>query len=168
MDPVTYLTTVTTDFGALEWVFFIAQVALAVAGIYLAFLRAEPHAIRRTFLRNVGYALLGFGALGVILVALRLAPVALFTMPIWFAVATVVEAILAIYAVYYFLAILPARVAAYDQANRGRGLRRNVARPAGTLREAPIPANAAQFSDPHPVATTTRRESRRDRKRKSR
>ena len=169
MDPVTYLTTVTTDFGALEWVFFIAQIALAVAGVYLTFLRAEPHAIRRAVSRNFGYALLGLGALGVILGALRLAPVALFTMPIWFAIAIVLEAIVALYAVYYLLAVLPARVAAYDQANRGRGARRNVGRLVGTLREAPLPANGtAQFSDPRPVATTTRRESRRDRKRKSR
>jgi len=167
MDPVTYLTTVTADFGPLEWLFFIAQIALAIAGVYLTFLRAEPHPIRRVVSHNFGYALLGLGALGVVLAALRLAPVALFTMPIWFAVATVVEAILAIYAVYYFLAVLPARVAAYDQANRGRSLHRNVARPAGTLRESPLPANGAQFSDPRPVATT-RRESRRDRKRKSR
>ena len=169
MDPVTYLTTFTTDFGALEWVFFIAQIALAVAGVYLAFLRAEPHALRRAVSRNFGYALLGFGALGVILGALRLAPVGLFTMPIWFGIAIVLEAIAAIYAVYYMLAVLPSRIAAYDQANRGRSARRNVGRPVGTLREAPLSANGTpQFSDPRPVATTTRRESRRDRKRKSR
>src|SRR5215216_6627267 len=83
MDPVTYLTTVTTDFGALEWVFFIVQIALAVAGVYLTFLRAEPHPIRRIVSRNFGYALLSLGALGIVLGALRLAPVALFTMPIW-------------------------------------------------------------------------------------
>ena len=172
MDPVTYLTTVTTDFGALEWVFFIAQIVLAVAGVYLTFLRAEPHPIRRIVSRNVGYALLGLGALGIVLSALRLAPVALFTMPIWFAIATALEAILAIYAVYYLLAILPARVAAYDEANRGRGARRNIGRSVGALREARLQANGAHgtppFSDPRPVATTTRRESRRDRKRKSR
>jgi hypothetical protein len=172
MDPVTYLTTFTTDFGALEWVFFIAQIALAVAGVYLTYLRAEPHPIRRTVSRNFGYALLGFGALGIILGALRLAPLALFTMPIWFAIATVLEAILAIYAVYYILAVLPARVAAYDETKRGRSTRRNVGRPVDALREAPLQANGAHgtlpFSDPRPVATTTRRESRRDRKRKSR
>jgi hypothetical protein len=171
MDPVTYLTTGTTNFGALEWVFFIAQIALAVAGVYLAFLRVEPHTIRRAVSHNLGYALLGVGALGIIFGALRLAPVALFTMPIWFAIAIVLEAILAIYAVYYILAVLPARVAAYDETNRGRGARRNVGRSVGALREAPQ-ANGAHgtppFNDPRPIATTTRRESRRDRKRKSR
>lgn len=164
MDPVTYLTTVTTDFGALEWVFFIAQIALAVAGLYLTFLRAEPHAIRRVVSRNFGYALLGLGTLGIILGMLRLAPVALFTMPIWFAVAIVLEAILAIYAVYYMLAVLPGRVAAYDETHRGRGARRNVVRPQPALQV----NGMSPMSDPRPAATTTRRESRRDRKRKSR
>jgi len=164
MDPVTYLTTATTDFGALEWVFFIAQIALAVAGVYLTFLRAEPHAIRRAVSRNLGYALLGLGALGIIVGALRLAPVALFTMPIWFAVVIILEVILAIYAVYYVLAVLPARVAAYDETNRGRGARRSVGRPQPALQT----NGMSPLSDPRPVATTTRRESRRDRKRKSR
>jgi hypothetical protein len=172
MDPVTYLTTVTTDFGALEWVFFIAQFALVVAGAYLAFLRVEPHAIRRAVSHNLGYALLGVGALGIILGALRLLSVAVFTMPIWFAIAAVLESILAIYALYYILAVLPARVATYDEAQRGRGARKNVGRPVGALREAPLQANGAHrtpsFSDPRSVATTTRREARRDRKRKSR
>ncbi len=171
MDPVTYLTTFTTDFGALEWVFFIAQIALAVAGVYLTFLRVEPHAIRRAISHNLGYALLGLGALGIVLSALRLAPVELFTMPIWFTITTALEAVLAIYAVYYILAVLPARVAAYNEANRGRGARRNAGRPqpVGAVREPPLQANGmSPLSDPRTVATTSRRDARRDRKRKTR
>jgi hypothetical protein len=174
MDPVTYLTTFTTDFGALEWVFFIAQIALVVAGVYLTFLRVEPHAIRRASSHNLGYALLGLGGLGIVLGALRLAPVGLFTMPLWFAITTALEAILAIYAAYYILAILPARVAAYNEANRSRGARRSAGRaqPVGTLREPPLQANGTHgtgsFSEPRPVATTSRRDARRDRKRKTR
>ena len=171
MDPVTYLTTFTTDFGALEWVFFIAQIALAVAGVYLTFLRVEPHAIRRAISHNLGYALLGIGALGIVLSALRLAPVELFTMPIWFTITTALEAVLAIYAVYYILVVLPARVAAYNETSRGRGARRNTGRPqpVAALREAPLQAHGTSpFSDPRPVATTSRRDARRDRKRKTR
>ena len=62
MDPVTYLTTFTSDFGALEWLCFVAQIALLVAGVYLVFLRAEPHPVRRATTRNLGYALLALGA----------------------------------------------------------------------------------------------------------
>lgn len=167
MDPVTYLTTFTTEFGALEWIFLIAQVALAVAGIYLSFLRAEPHPIRRATARNFGYALLALGALGIIFGVLRLAGVQIFTMPIWFTLATVLEAILAAYAAYFLLSVLPTRVAAYDEANRSKGTRRSVGRPQPAL-QVPGSNGAPSFNEPRPVATTTRRDARRDRKRKSR
>lgn len=167
MDPVTYLTTFDPSFGALEWVFFVAQFALAVAGLYLAFLRVEPHAIRRAAARNFGYALLGVGVLGIVLGALRLAPVEIFTMPIWFTIVTVIEAVLAGYALYYVLSVLPGRVAAYDETTRGKGTRRSVARPQPALQANGANGTAA-FGEPRPVATTSRREARRDRKRKSR
>ena len=166
MDPVTYLTTFTTEFGALEWVFFAAQIALAVAGVYLAFLRAEPHPIRRAAARNLGYALLGLGALGILFGALRLASVEIFTMPIWFTIAIVLEVILVIYALYYASSIYAPRMVAYDAANRGKGMRR-VTRPQAAL-QANGTNGAPSYSEPRPVATTTRRGARRDRKRKSR
>lgn len=167
MDPVTYLTTFTSDFGALEWVCFVAQIALLVAGVYLVFLRAEPHPVRRAASRNLGYALLAVGALGTLFGALRLAPVQLFTMPIWLTIVTVLEVVLLGYALYELISALPARVSAYDDANRGKGARRNVGRPQPAL-QANGSNGTSTFSEPRPVATTTRREARRDRKRKSR
>lgn len=163
MDPVTYLTTFTAEFGALEWLFFLAQIALLVAGAYLVFLRAEPHPIRRAASRNLGYALLALGALGTLFGALRLAPVEFFTMPIWFTIVTVLEVILAAYALYELLSALPGRVAAYDEANR-KGGRRGAARQQPALQTNGTGASS-RVSEPRPVATTTRREARRDRKR---
>ena len=167
MDPVTYLTTFDPTFGALEWVFLVAQIALAVAGAYLALLRVEPHPIRRLASRNFGYALLGVGALGIVLGALRLAPVQIFTMPIWFTIVTVLEILLAAYALYYTLSVLPGRVAAYDETNRGKSARRSVARPQPALQTNGAHGTSS-FSEPRQAATTTRRDARRDRKRKSR
>ena len=167
MDPVTYLTTFDPSFGALEWVFFVAQIALAVAGLYLAFLRVEPHAVRRAASRNFGYALLGVGVVGMLLGALRLAPVEIFTMPVWFTIVTVIEAVLAGYALYYILSVLPGRVAAYDETSRGKSARRSVARPQPALQTNGANVTAS-FGEPRPAATTTRREARRDRKRRSR
>lgn len=164
MDPVTYLTTFNPIFGALEWVFFIAQIALALAGAYLVFLRAEPHPIRRSASRSLGYALLVVGVVGIVLGALRLAPIELFTMPIWFTLVTLAEVVLAVYAAYYLLSVLPGRVAAYDEANRKSG-RRSVARPQAALQA--NGTNASSFNGPRPPATTGRRDARRDRKRRS-
>lgn len=163
MDPVTYLTTFTSDFGALEWLYFVAQIALLVAGVYLVFLRAEPHPVRRATTRNLGYALLALSALGTLFGALRLAPVEFFTMPIWFTIATVLEVILAGYALYELLMALPGRVAAYDEANR-KGGRRSPVRQQPSL-QANSAGSASSYSAPRPIATTTRREARRDRKR---
>ncbi|HNP85258.1 MAG: hypothetical protein JST60_03550 [Chloroflexi bacterium SZAS-1] len=165
MDPVTYLTTFSSTFGALEWLCLIAQVALAVAGVYLVFLRAEPHPVRRNASRTLGYALLAVGALGVLFGALRLVPVQLFTMPIWFTIVTVLEVVLAAYAAYLLLSVLPGRVAAYDEANR-KGGRRNLSRTQPALQA--NGSNGVQtIGVPRPPATTTRREARRDRKRRS-
>jgi hypothetical protein len=165
MDPLTYLTTFSTDFGALEWVFFIAQIAVGGAGVYLAFLRGDTHPVRAAANRQLGIALLAVGGLGALFGALRLAGVQVFTMPIWFTIVTVLEAILAIYAIYYVTSVLPARLAAYEEANRSRGVRRGT-RPQPALQANGL--NGAAFSETRAPATSTRRDSRRDRKRKSR
>ena len=167
MDPLAYLTTQTTDFGTLEWVFFIAQIAVAIAGIYLAFLRADVNPLRRASLQRLGQALLVAGALGTLAGALRLAAVEAFTMPIWFTIVTVLEVVLVAYALYYALSVYPARQAALAEASRNRGARRAIARPHPALHSNST-NGAASYAEPRPIATTTRREARRDRKRKGR
>jgi hypothetical protein len=167
MDPLAYLTTQTTNFGTLEWVFFIAQIAVAIAGIYLAFLRADVNPLRRALLQRLGQALLVVGALGTLAGALRLAAVEAFTMPIWFTVVTVLEIILIAYVLYYALSVYPARHAALlAETSRNKGARRSTARPQPALHS--NTTNGASYAEPRPIASTTRREARRDRKRKGR
>jgi hypothetical protein len=167
MDPLTYLTTYTADFGTLEWVFFIAQIAVAVAAIYLAFLRADRNPLQRESLQRLGYALLALGGLGILAGGLRLAAVELFTMPIWFTIVTILEAVLVVYALYYALSIYPARQAALAEANRNRGARRGAPRPQAALQSNGT-SHAVSYGEERPVASTSRREARRDRKRKGR
>lgn len=166
MDPVTYLTTFSTDFGVLEWVFLIAQIATAIAGVYLAFLWRDKHPLRGALGRRLGYTLLGVGAIGTLLGVLRLANVQVFTMPIWFTVVTVLDVVLVAYVAYYTLAVYPARLVAYDEASRGRGSRR-ASRPQPALQTNGTNGSSS-FATPRPAATTSRREARRDRKRKGR
>jgi hypothetical protein len=166
MDPLTYLTTYVADFGVIEWVFFIAQIATAVAGAYLAFLRADADPLRKVSLQRLGYALLVLGAAGTLVGALRLARIELFTMPLWITIVTVLDVLLVAYALYYALSIYPVQQAALAEANR-KGPRRGTARPQPAL-QANGTNGAPSYGGPRPVATTTRRESRRDRKRKSR
>jgi hypothetical protein len=165
MDPLSYLTTFSADFGPLEWVFFIAQVVVAAAGAYLVFMRADPHPVRGGAIRQLGYALLAVGAIGTLLGVLRLAGVQVFTMPIWFTIVTVVEVVLAIYALYYAMSVYPVRLAAYEEANRARSNRRSSARP-----QPAVETNGTHgiYTVPKPASMPSRRDARRDRKRKSR
>jgi hypothetical protein len=166
MDPLTYLTTYAADFGVFEWVFFIAQIATAVAGAYLAFVRADADPLRKLSLQRLGYALLVLGVVGTLVGVLRLAGIELLTMPIWITIVTVLDAVLVVYALYYALSIYPVQQAAQAEANR-RGPRRGAARAQPAL-QANGSNGTPSYSAPRPVATTTRRVSRRDRKRKSR
>lgn len=160
-----YFTTPASGVGALEWVYLVAQVAVALAGLYLAFLRAEPHPVRSRAARQLGSALLAVGLVGIAVGALRIGGVAPFTMPIWITIATLFNLALAMFALYYASSVLPGQVAAYDHANRSRGRpARQQALDASRAAHAPASANGT-VSAPRPPSA--RREARRDRKRKS-
>jgi hypothetical protein len=164
MDLITYLTTPAGEFGGLEWGFLVFQGVVTLAGLYLAFLRSDTHPIRGTALRRLGLALLLLGGLGVIFAVLRLAAIDPFRMPIWFVVLGLVELVLAAYALFYRQMRYPAELAAYEQSARSAP-RRSSLRPQPTLR---TNGNSMALSDPPSLATTSRRGSRRDRKRRGR
>lgn len=166
MDPLTYLTTFSPDFGTLEWVFFIAQIAILAAGAYFGFLRSEAHPVRRAALARLGNAMLAVGAIGTLLGILRLTGLQLFTMPLWFAIGTALDAVLLLVALYYALAVYPARMRAYEEANRSRGPKRSTARSAPALQA--NGTNGAALDDARAAGSSTRRDARRDRKRRSR
>ena len=168
MDPLTYLTTFSTGFGALEWVFFIAQIAVAGAGAYLAFFRTQTHPIRRSAQTLLGNSLLALGVVGVLIGLLRLTGVSIFTMPIWFAIVTALDVVLIVAAIYYRLAVYPPRLAAYEEANRSRGGRRSARQQPALQVNAGSGSNGAAFEAPRMGPPSPRREARRDRKRKSR
>ncbi|HJZ47457.1 MAG TPA: hypothetical protein VKE41_09845 [Roseiflexaceae bacterium] len=164
MDPLNYLTTYSTTFGAPEIIFLIAHIALVLVGIYYAFIAKDSDPLRGASLRLLGYGLLALGVIGTLLGVLRLTVGAVFTMPLWFALVTLLDLALIAYALYYALSIYPARRAALAQASRG-------APRAGGRQQPTLHANGpngSPYSAPRAVATTTRRDSRRDRKRKGR
>lgn len=163
-DP-NYLTAASPTFGPLAWVFFILQVVGVVAGLYFVFIQKDRNALRQSLLRQMGIALLAVGGIGVLLGGLRLADVAVFNQRYWFYLLLLVEVGLAAYVAYYVRSVYPAQLAR-SQAYRGKGgARREPARS--------LPAHSSQNGatdpvPPRPVATTGRRESRRERKRKNR
>jgi len=165
MDPLSYLTSYSANFGAPEITFLIAHAALALAGIYYAFIARSNDSLRAASLRLLGYGLLAVGIVGTLLGVLRLAVGAVWSMPIWFTIVTVLDLALIAYALYYARSVYPARQAALAQASRGRSTQRG-GRPQPTLQS--NGANGSPYGAERPVPTTTRRVARRDRKRKGR
>lgn len=149
-----YLTTA-APFGPLAWVFFILQILGVAAGAYLYFVHTERNAARQTFMRQLGMALMILAGVGVLIGALRLLNVPVLNQRFWFWIQAVVEVGVGAYVIYYMRSVLPGLEKA--AASRGRGS----ARPPRGITGDTAPAT------PRPVATTGRREARRERKRKS-
>jgi hypothetical protein len=166
MDPLNYLTTYSPAFGAPETIFLIAHVALALAGIYYAFIARFNDTLRGESLRLLGYGLLALGLAGTLVAVLRLAVGAEFSMPIWMTIVSVLDVALIAYALYFALSVYPARRAALAVSSRNRGASRGSGRQQPTLQS--NGTSGSPYAGPRPVATTTRRVSRRDRKRKGR
>jgi hypothetical protein len=166
MDPLTYLTTYATTFGAPEITFFVAHIALVLAGAYYAFMARSSSPLRAESLRMLGYGLLVLGVAGTLFAVLRLAVDSVWSMPIWFTIVTVLDLALIAYALYYALSVYPARQAELAQASRSRGSQRAGSRSPATLQS--NGTNGTPYSSPRPIPTTTRRVARRDRKRKGR
>ena len=168
------LTTPTTFFGPAEWVFFLASIIVALGGVYLLFVHRDGVAARKDFLRQLGIGLLIAGLAGTLVGGLRLASIALAAF--WFTIVTVVFVLLVVYALYYASSVLPKRIAAAQALSRGRGggsrpspARANATPRAMSAESKSLSGNGSALSSatPRPVGTGSRRESRRDRKRRS-
>lgn len=120
---LSYFITPNPNFGAPEWVFFIAQFVVAIAGAYLTFMHADTNPVRGPALRRLGYAMLILGLLGAIVGALRRSAIEPFTAPYWMTIITVLSVALIIYAIYYARAVYPGRLAAWEASQRGKGAR---------------------------------------------
>jgi hypothetical protein len=156
-----YFTTAAPQFGPLGWIFFLGQILGAGAGAYLYFMHTERNSARQTFLGQVGIGLLILGGVGVLMGAVRLFNVPTLNQHLWFWLQAVVELGFVGYIVYYSRNVLPnLERSAAPSARSGKPNATRAARPANGGNPAP--------AVPRPVATTSRRDARRDRKRKSR
>jgi hypothetical protein len=157
MGFLTYLTTAAPVFGPLAWAFFIGQLLAVGAGAYLFLMHRERNPARHTFMRQLAVALLILGGVGVLLGALRLLNLPVLNQRLWFWIQLVVELAVGAYVVYRYLRVLPA----LERASAGR-LRAAPRTGSRSLGGEAVPA------PPRPVPTTSRRDARRDRKRKGR
>ncbi|WP_298814405.1 hypothetical protein [Chloroflexus sp.] len=147
-----YFVTVSPQFGSYAWTFFILQILLVAGGAYFIWLHTERNVARATFFRQLGIALMIVGGFGVALGVARMLNTPVFNQRFWFYIQFVIELILGGYVVYYWRNVLPELV----RNSRTRAL-------------APRQASTSVApATPRPAPTTSRREARRERKRKQR
>lgn len=164
-DP-SYLTQASATFGPYAWGFFIFQIIVLLAGLYLAFAHNDTIPIRKQILANLGTALIIMGSLGSLLGILRLINTTGFTQRYWFYIVLLADLALAGYITYYARTTYPRQLAsASNQQKRSK--------PAKQRQSRPTPAAAASHAptsdQPEPAttaATRSRRDARRERKRR--
>ena len=156
------LTAVAPQLGPLAWIFFLGQIVGVAAGAYLYFVHTERNPARQTFMRQLGIALLILGGVGMLQGILRQLNVPTLNQHLWFWLQTLIELGVAGYVTYYVRNVLP-KLEQSAAPRPGKPGAARVARPADGTRAASLPP-----APPRPVPTTTRREARRDRKRKTR
>jgi hypothetical protein len=177
-DP-NYLTTASAAFGPFAWIFFGLQLAATLWGLYILYVRADNNGVRRALWRQLGVALVVAGGIGLLLSVLRLANVPVLNQRYWFYIQLLVELALAGYVFYFARTSYPRLLAESQARGRTSTVRRGAAAPARAAaprqqavpRSSPAQPSSEDSAVPtigRPAAASGRRESRRERKRRSR
>jgi hypothetical protein len=156
-----YFVTAAPYLGGYGWAFFILQVVFAAVGVYCAFFFEDNVPVRAAFARRIGYILLIAGLVGVTLGVTRLLNVPILNQRFWFYALLLAEIGAGFY-IYNFGRTTYARQLAEFKASTSKTRQRPPQRAYASQPVNPgVPA-----SEPRPVATTGRRDARRDRKRR--
>ena len=150
-------------FGPLSWLMLLGWVIGLGVGVYLYGVWLERNPVRARFVRQLGLGLGVLSAAGLLLLALKALDVPYAGWRIWTYVVGLLTLLFAAWAGWFYLNRLPALLAAPG---------RQVGRPVRAARtyesNGPQSTAARSVPQPRPTPTTGRRESRRERKRKSR
>jgi hypothetical protein len=164
-DP-SYLTQSSAAFGPFAWIFFLLQFLLVGAGFYYKAMRSDSNALRKQLLEQLGLALMIAGGIGIVLGGLRLGNVAVFAQRFWFYLVLVGELALGAYAAYYARNEYPRRLRV-SQTQRGKS---SAKRQNAQVSSAPSSRNGNADAEMQETTagdqSRTRREARRERKRR--
>jgi hypothetical protein len=166
-DFINFFTQPDLEFGGVSWATGLFWLALLAAGVYLLTQWRESNPARYRFGRRFGMVATLLGALGLVFLVLNFIQLSPFNIRLWIYLIGFASLGYVGYSAYQYTSKLPAQVAA---TRATRSVRPSNRRGARTY---PANANGATAAprpprEPRPVATTTRREARRDKKRKSR
>jgi len=166
---VHYLTDSTRLFGVLTWAFLVIQILALLGGIYLL-VRQDSHPVRGPALRRLAIAIVVLAALGTLAGALRVATIDPFTERLWSYLIAALEVILAIVAVIYSRTTYLSQLAERSTSS-ARGARRPSPASRSSLSTSPSSSTATRSAvsvAPSARGGGSRRDARRDRKRRKR
>lgn len=164
-DFINFFTQPDLEFGGVSWATGLFWLVLLGAGVYLLTRWRESNPARQRFGRQFATVGTVLGALGLLLLILNFVQLSPFNIRLWIYLIGFVSLAYVGYAAYFYTSKLPAQAVASRPARSVRG---SAPRGARTYQATGTPAAPRPPREPRPVATTTRREARRDKKRKGR
>ncbi|HEX6289151.1 MAG TPA: hypothetical protein VFZ66_08160 [Herpetosiphonaceae bacterium] len=152
------------EFGGVSWATGLFWLVLLATGVYLLTRWRDSNPVRYRFGRQFALVVTVLGVLGLVVLTLNYFQVAPFDIRLWMYLVGLASLGYLGYAMYAYNSKLPAQIAAARPARSVRGVSRGArAYPANGT-----PTTPRAERPPRPVATTTRREARREKKRKQR
>lgn len=169
-DFINFFTQPDVEFGGVSWATGLFWLVLLAAGVYLLTRWRESNPARLRFGRQFGIVAAVLGALGLLFLILNAAQFSPFNIRLWMYLIGFASLGYVGYAAYFYTSKLPALVSASRPVRsvRGSTVRGATARGARTYPASGTPAAPRPPREPRPIATTTRREARREKKRKGR
>lgn len=164
-DFINFFTQPDLEFGGVSWATGLFWLALVGAGVYLLTRWRDSNPARQRFGRQFATIATALGGLGLLLLILNFVQLSPFNIRLWIYLLGFASLAYVGYAAYYYTSKLPALVAASRPA---RSVRTTGSRGARTYQASGTAAAPRPPREPRPVATTTRREARREKKRKGR
>lgn len=164
-----YFLTQSPGFGPLSWLLLLAWGLTLAAGLYLYRAWQERNPVRARFMRQLGLVLSVLAGAGIVLLVLKGLRVPILSYRIWVYLVALATVGYGVWAgvTYQRISQLvtasgrPGAPVRRGSSQSGRGARTYTTNGSNGAETRPIPP-------PRPVATTGRREARRDKKRKSR
>jgi hypothetical protein len=162
-----YLFSDRPGFHGAAWVATLCWLLILAAGIYLYSVWQERNPVRYRFNQRLGIGLMAVGGVGLVLMALKALGMPILSWRIWIYIDVLATIAVLGWAAWFYTQRLPRLLTTSSRAGAAVGARG--ARGARTYSaNGTRPAEARPVQPPRPVATTGRREARRDKKRKSR
>lgn len=162
---IQYFTQARPPFGNISWTMLVVWAAALVFGLYLLRSYRDSNPVRLGFARQTGLILSALSGLGLLLLIFKFFQIPVLDWRLWSYLVAFASLGYWGYALYHYNSKLPAQIAA---SRPTRAVRGPAPRGGAKVYSSPGTTTPRPPREPRPVATTTRREARRDKKRKAR